>query len=407
MYIINITILVITIFLSAFFSGSEIALISLSRLDIRRLVEKNKKNAKLIQKLREDPHRLLINIAIANNVVNIFATSFATSLAIDLFGNKGVGIATGIMTFLILTFGEIIPKSFANKNDEKIAIKVAKPIYICGIVLYPLIRFFDGITHFIKKGDDEKRITEEEIKTMITMGQEEGAIEEVNKDMIHNILEFNDTDVWEVMTPKLDIISLEKNSNQRSIIKLIKDSGFSRIPIYQKNIEEIEGILYVKDLIPFINSKKKVELKKLIRPVMFIPRSKKVKDLLLEFQNKKVHMAIVVDEHGGLEGLVTLEDILEEITGEIYDEMDKEEKPIQKKGKGNWLIKGNAEIELINKKLKLKLREPEDTNTISGLILDEIGRIPKRGESFNINNTEIQIEKLDNHRIDEIKITKK
>lgn len=407
MYILNITILVITIFLSAFFSGSEIALISLSRLDIRRLVETNKKNAKLIQKLREDPHRLLINIAIANNVVNIFATSFATSLAIDLFGNKGIGVATGVMTFLILTFGEIIPKSFANKNDEKIAIKVAKPIYICGIVLYPLIRFFDGITHFIKKGNAEKRITEEEIKTMITMGQEEGAIEEVNKDMIHNILEFNDTDAWEVMTPKLDIIALEKESSQRIIIKLIKDSGFSRIPIYQENIEEIEGILYVKDLIPFINSKKKVELKKLIRPVMFIPRSKKVKDLLLEFQNKKVHMAIIVDEHGGLEGLVTLEDILEEITGEIYDEMDKEEKPIQKTGRGNWLIKGNAEIELINKRLKLKLREPEDTNTISGLILDEIGRIPKKGESFNINNTEIRIEKLDNHRIDEVKITKK
>jgi CBS domain containing-hemolysin-like protein len=407
MYVIDATILAITLFLSAFFSGSEIALISLSKLEIRHLVEKKKKNAELIKKLRDKPQRLLINIVIANNIVNIFAASFATSLAIELFGNKGVGIATGVMTFLILTFGEIIPKSFSARNNEKIASKVAKPIYICGIILYPLIKLFEAFTKFIKKGSSEKRITEEEIKTMITIGQEEGAIEEVNKDMIHNILEFNNTDVWEVMTPKPDIIFLNIKSSKRKIISVIKKSGFSRIPVYKKDTENIKGILYVKDLIPFITKKKsKIELSKVIRPAMFVPRSKKVKDLLIEFQNKKIHMAIVVDEHGTIEGIVSLEDVLEEITGEIYDETDKEERPVRKTGKGTWTVKGNAEIDFINNKLKLKLREPEDTNTISGLILDELGRIPKKGESLEFKNSHIKIEKLDNHRIELVKIIK-
>ncbi|MCK5107808.1 MAG: HlyC/CorC family transporter [Nanoarchaeota archaeon] len=407
MYIIEITILVLTLFFSAFFSSSEIALISLSKLQIRHMVEKGKKNAELIKKLRADPHKLLINIAIANNIINIFGASFATALAIELFGSKGVGIATGVMTFLILTFGEIIPKSFAAKNNIKVAQLVSKPIYLCGIILYPFIKLFDALTYFIKKGSNEDKVTEDEIKTLITMSQEEGTIEELNKDMIHNILEFDDTDVWEVMTPRPDIVALEIETSQRAVIKLIKDSGFSRIPVYEKNIEHISGILYVKDLIPFINSKKKVELKNVLRQVIVIPRSKKIKDLLIEFQNKKVHMAIVIDENGGLEGIVTLEDVLEEITGEIYDEDDKEEKPIKKSGKGIWNIKGNAEIELVNKKLKLKLREPEDTNTISGLILDELGRIPKKDELININNTNIKISKIENHRIDEIQISKK
>lgn len=407
MYIIDATIIVLTLFFSAFFSSSEIALISLSKLKIRHLIEKKKKNAEIIKRLRDDPHKLLINIAIANNIVNIFAASFATSLAIEIFGNKGVGIATGVMTFLILTFGEIIPKSFAAKNDVKIAQLVAKPIYFCEIMLYPLIKLFDALTYFIKKGGNEHKVTEDEIKTLITMSQEEGTIEELNKDMIHNILEFNDTDVWEVMTPRPDIVSLNIESSQRAIIKLVKESGFSRIPVYEEDVEHIVGILYIKDLIPFINTKKKVELKNLLRQVIVVPRSKKINNLLIEFQNKKIHMAIVVDEHGGLDGLVTLEDVLEEITGEIYDEDDKEEKPIKKSGKGIWNVKGNTEIALLNKKLKLKLREPEDTNTISGLIFDELGRIPKKGERININNTNMKIEKLENHRIDEIQITKK
>ena len=406
MYAIDITVLIVIIFLSAFFSGSEIALISLSRLQVRQMIDKKRKNAELIQRLKSDPHHLLINIAISNNVVNIFGASFATAIALDLFGNKGIGIATGVMTFLILSFGEIMPKALATRHNEKFALFVARPIYITGIILYPLIKFFSIMTHWIKKGHNEK-ITEDEIKTLVSMGEEEGTIEEINKDMIHNILEFNATDAWEIMTPKPDIICLDIKSSQRIILSTIKKSGLSRIPVYEKDIEHIRGVLYVKDLIPYISKKKKIILEEVIRPTLFIPKSKGIDELLKEFQNKKIHMAIVIDEHGSVEGIVTLEDVLEEIIGEIYDETDKEERPIRKIGKGIWLVKGTAEIELLNKRLKIKIKEPEDSNIVSGLILDKIGRIPKKNEKIIFENMTIQIEKMDHHRIEEVKITKK
>jgi len=262
------------------------------------------------------------------------------------------------------------------------------------------------MTHWIKK-DNNGKITEEEIKTLVSMGEEEGAIEEINKDMIHNILGFNETDAWEIMTPKPDIICLDIKSSQRIILSTIKKSGLSRIPVYKENIEHIKGVLYIKDLIPYISKKKKIILEEVIRPTLFIPKGKGIDELLKEFQNKKIHMAIVVDEHGSVEGIVTLEDVLEEIIGEIYDETDKEERPIKKIGKGVWIIKGTTEIELLNKRLKMKLKEPEDSNIVSGFILDKIGRIPKKNEKIIFDNMTIQIEKMDYHRIEEIRITKK
>jgi len=230
------------LFLSAFFSSSEIALISLNKLDVRHLLEKRRKGAGTIARLKKDPHRLLINIAIANNIVNIFAASFATAVSIKLFGSYGVGIATGVMTFLVLTFGEIIPKTLATRNAESIALSVAKPIYIIGIIITPLIKFFDGITHLITKGGKDEKVTEEEIKTLITMGEEEGAIEKVEKEMIHNIFTFNDIDAWEVMTPRTEILALDIKTEIKEVISTIKNTGFSRIPVYEDMIDNIKGI---------------------------------------------------------------------------------------------------------------------------------------------------------------------
>ena len=408
MYIIDMLILIIMLFLSAFFSSSEIALISLNKLDVRHLLEKKKKGAETIARLKKDPHKLLINIAIANNIVNIFAASFATAVAIKLFGSHGVGIATGVMTFLVLTFGEIIPKTLATKNAEYIALSVAKPIYIIGIILTPIIKFFDGVTYLITKGGINKKVTEEEIKTLITMGEEEGAIEKIEKEMIHNIFTFNDINVWEVMTPRTEIFALNLDAELKKVITTIKNTGFSRIPIYEKRIDNIKGILYIKDLLPYINHKKpKVKLNEIIRPAFFIPRNKRIDNLLKEFQNRKTHIAIIVDEHGGVEGLVTLEDLLEEIIGEVYDEDDIIEKPIKKINSKTFLIKGATELDLVNRKLKLNLKEIEKSTTISGLILDTIGRIPKKGEKINLKKAIAIIEKTEQQRIDEIRLIKK
>ncbi len=408
MYLIDLLILIIMLFLSAFFSSSEIALISLNKLDVRHLLEKRRKGAGTIARLKKDPHRLLINIAIANNIVNIFAASFATAVSIKLFGSYGVGIATGVMTFLVLTFGEIIPKTLATRNAESIALSVAKPIYIIGIIITPLIKFFDGITHLITKGGKDEKVTEEEIKTLITMGEEEGAIEKVEKEMIHNIFTFNDIDAWEVMTPRTEILALDIKTEIKEVISTIKNTGFSRIPVYEDMIDNIKGILYVKDLLPYINHKKpRIKLNEIIRPAFFIPRNKRIDNLLKEFQNRKNHMAIVVDEYGGIEGVVTLEDLLEEIIGEIYDEDDIIERPIRKIDNKTFLVKGSTELDLVNRKLKLHLKELEESTTIGGLILDTLGRIPKKGERINLNKAIAIIEKTEQQRIDEIRLIKK
>ena len=404
--IIEILILSIVLLLSSFFSSSEIALISINKSKIKQLVMQKRKGSETLRKLRERPHKLLINIAIANNIVNIFGASFATAIAIDLFGSKGVGIATGVMTFLILTFGEIIPKTLAVKHTEKVALIAAKPLYILEIIFNPIIKLFELIAKsFTGKGKGDE-ITEGEIKTMVSLGQEEGAINKIEEEMIHKIFKFDDIHAWEVMTPRTEIIALNIDSTQKDILDTVKGSGFSRIPIFKEDIDKIVGILYVKDLIKYIKGKRKISLKNVMRPALFVPKHKKIDTLLKEFQNKKIHIAMVVEEHGGIEGLVTLEDLLEEIVGEIFDETDSEEKLIKKVGKNKYLIKGSTELDIINKKLKLSLEEREDSNTIGGLILDHLERIPKKNDKTEIDNIKIKIKKVDRQRIEEIELKK-
>jgi len=409
MYLIEILILLLVLFLSAFFSGSEIALISLSRVKIQQMLQEKRKGSQTIKKIRKNPHKLLINIVIANNIVNIFGASFATAIAIKLFGNYGIGIATGIMTFLILTFGEIIPKTFARKHNEKISLLVAKPIFVTEIILFPLIKLFELFTIGINKKDkDQEKITKEEIKTMIKMGEEEGAIHYVEKEMIHNIFMFNNTEAWEVMTPRTKLLALEINSPLKKIISTIKKVGFSRIPVYKKTIDNIQGTLYVKHLLPYLTKKNpKIKLEKIMRPIFFIPRNKKIGNLLKEFQNKKIHIAIVVDEFGITEGVITLEDLLEEIFGEIYDEYDVIKNPIKKIDKKTFMVDGSTEIDVINKKLKISLPDSDETNTLGGLILEKLEKIPKKGTKIDFKKAKLIISKREKQRIDKIKIIKK
>jgi len=412
--------LILLLFLSAFFSGTEIAFMELNKFRIKNLVDKNPKTKKLLFWLK-NPHKVLTVIAICNNFVNIAASAIATSIAITIAtkhgiaNNVGVGISVGIMTFLILVFGEITPKNFAKNNYETLALFAITPIKILTKILMPVAKTLLFITKIIIRmfgGQIEKEpsiLTGEEIKSLISVGEEEGAIEEEEKEMINSIFEFGDTIVREVMVPRTDIQSIDANENISEVIKTIVETHHSRIPIYEENIDNIIGILYVKDLVSRWEAYKQGEnivLKDLIRTPYFVPETNKAKDLFAQFKKKKNHMAIVVDEYGGTAGLVTIEDVIEEILGEIEDEYDREDDQFQPLGNGITLIDGRTNIDTVNEELDIQIPQGDDYDSIAGFIVNILGRVPKTGEIVNYKNLKIVIAEADLRHISKIKIAR-
>ena len=309
-------VLVILIILSGIFSGIEAAFLSLSRIKTKRLVKLNKKNADVVKNLKDNSHKLIITLLIGNNLVNIAASSFATAIALDLFGNSGIAIATGVMTFLILIFGEIIPKSKSIQHAEWVCLKFAKPLEFLQIILYPLILFFDFITRRLMGIGPKNKplITEEELKSFIEISEETGSIEKDEKEMIHNIFRLNDLETREIMTPKINMETIDGNRTLESQLKQILNSHHSRIPVFEETPEKIIGILNIRDtLVNIKDNKLNIKIKELSKKPFVVPETKQVDDLLKEMQKKIKHIAIVVDEYGVISGLVTIEDILEEI----------------------------------------------------------------------------------------------
>ncbi|MBC8500078.1 MAG: HlyC/CorC family transporter [Candidatus Atribacteria bacterium] len=405
------------IILSAFFSGSETALFSLNKLQLKKMQKEDGDNwrVKSIVRLLDDPQRTLISILIGNMFVNISATSLATYLAIVFFGNIGIGIASGIMIFTILVFGEIVPKSLAVANAETISKRIARPIEIISLVLFPLIKFFKMIIIalyylFGKKSlKVKKEITQEDLITLIDAGKDEGVIEEEEKKMIKNIFEFGDTMVKEVMIPRVDMAYISSDTKIGSILKLIKKMGHSRIPVYEDTIDNIIGILYAKDLLgiyqQWYTSKEKFDLKEIIREAYFVPENKKIDELLDIFQKDRIQIAIAVDEYGGTAGLVTMEDVVEEVVGEIIDEYDKEIKLFEIIEDNTIRVDGNISIEEINEILNIEIPE-NDFETLGGFIFDLLGRVPKKGEKIKYHNLKILIEQVVKNRIRRVKIIK-
>jgi putative hemolysin len=406
----EIIILSILVLLSAFFSGVETAIFSISKLRIKHLIEIKKRGAITLDKLKSQPHRLLITILIGNNLVNIGASALATSIAIDMFSSNAIGIATGVMTFIILLFGEITPKTFATVHSESISLLIAKPIKILEIILWPFIMIFDGWTKLIttKKASKDPIITEEELKTIVSLGEEAGEIKEIEKRLIHNIFEFDTTNVSEVMTPRTDIFAVSATKKLRDVINPIIKSGHTRVPVYEKDMDHIVGIIRIKDLIKYLkDGKKQILISKVMHKPYFVPANKKIDSLMKQFLIRKEHMAIVLDEHGGVAGVVTLENVIEEIIGEIQDETDKIEPHVKKTKKKTWKVLGKASIEEVNQALKSKFKQSTSYDTISGLVLDKIGKIPKKNEEFTIDKHIFKIEDMEDNRILEIKIIKK
>jgi len=403
--------LLILIAFSAFFSGSEIAMMSLSKIKVMQLMDQKQFNAKILNRLKQNPHKLLVTILIGNNLANISASVYAESVAYNLFSSHAVGITIGVMTFLILVFGEIIPKSFCIRHAERISLTIAPLILFFYYLFFPAIWVLDFLDSVISKADPSTKkplVTEEELRTMVKVSGKEGSINRLEQEMINRVLELNDIEVKEIMTPRVDMFRLECSESIKSVIQEVIRTGFSRIPVFEERVDDIKGIVYIKDLLSYIvENKSDVLLKEVMKQPIFVPENKMISSLLKQFLQSKIHMAMVVDEYGGIQGLITIEDILEELVGEIYDEKDKPEQIIQPlKGSGVRVL-GKAELKEVNRVLNLNLEEMEAFDTISGFILHHLGHIPKPGESLDLEEVSINIDKMEGNRITEVILFKK
>jgi CBS domain containing-hemolysin-like protein len=394
--------------LSAFFSGSETALVSLNKIRIKRLAEEGDRNAKILEELIRYPNRLLATVLVGNNIVNIAAAAIATSIAIGIFHNWGVGVATGVMTLLVLVFGEMTPKSMAASNAERISLMVARPLSLLVKIFYPVVRALVFITKPLVRmlGGDislNQFFTTEEFKMLVKVGAEEGVIEKEEKEMIHGIIEFGETEAKEVMAPRIDIVGIESTASIEEANELVLKSGYSKIPVYEGSIDNIIGVLHARDLLKAVEGKKSI--KEIMRPVYYVPETKKLDELLKELRKRKTQIAIVVDEYGGTAGLVTVEDIVEEIVGEIMDEFDVEEIPIQKIDEKTVMLDARLNIGDLNDALELNLPE-EEFDTIGGLIFNTLGKIPVTGERVEINGVILTVVKMRGRRITKVKLVK-
>lgn len=399
-------VLLFLLILSGFFSSAETALFSISRVRARHLAKSPHATDKLIFKMKEDSHRLLSTILIGNNLVNIAAAALATAIAIEFFENQAVAIATIIMTVLILVFGEILPKSFATRNNIMLARIVIFPVYWLSILFTPVIFVLDFIPKITGKIKKTPSVTEEELKTFVEVVEEEGEIKEEEKEFIHNIIEFDDTSAYEIMTPRGDMFVVDVNRDLD--LRQLLQSGYTRFPVIKGSMDKVVGIINIKDVFMHQTiSDQPISVRKIMTKPYFVPENKKLDSLLKQFKRRKQHIAIVVDEHGGISGLITLEDVLEEIVGEIRDETDHEEPHIVRLKKNEWRVLGKSEIEEVNEILGISIPDSKDYDTFSGYILDLIGRIPDLNDKIATDELEVTVKKVEGNRIQEYHVLKK
>ena len=405
----QIIVLIILLVLSGFFSMSETALMALSKIRIRHMVEEGVKGAKLVEKLTEDPNKLLGAILIGNNIVNILASSLATTLFVDMVGASGVGIATAVMTVLVLIFGEITPKSIAKQKSEEVSLKVSKPINIIVKILKPFIGIFSFISSlFIRLlGGDPKAtepfITEEELRTMVGVSEEEGVLEDVEKEMIFNVFDFADSQAKDVMVQRVDIVAVDTEATYEEVLEVIKTEQFSRIPVYNQTIDDIVGVLYVKDLIIAGQNKEGFKVSDYMREPYYTFEFKKIKELFNEMKKTRNHLSVVLDEYGGTVGIVTIEDLIEEVFGDIEDEYDDYDKEIEVVKEDEYIVDGSAKLDDISELIGVNM-ESKEFDSVGGLIIGELGRFPDNKEEVTLNKIRFVVEEVDKNRIKKVRI---
>lgn len=412
--ILRLAVLIILLSLSGLFSGAETSLSSINLIRIKQLKKKGVKEAEILERLLNKSSKMLATILIGNNIVNIAATAIATELTLSIFtGKQATFFVTVIMTVLILIFGEITPKTYSSYNAEKVAMKLGRPLEVLSIVFSPLLIILNRITKIIIRSlggnidNNRTTVSEEEIKTLVDVGEEAGIIEKQERDMIESIFEIGDIKVTEVMVPRIDIVYLEEDVSLENAIKKVIKYGYSRIPVIGKSVDNVIGIIYAKDLLScyLMNNKEELNIKSMIRPAYYVPQSKKAIDLLTEMQLEKVHISIVLDEYGGTLGLVTIEDILEEIVGDILDEYDDENNLIDYIDNNILIVNSKISIEETSNILDVAL-PMDEFESLGGFVFNLLGRIPKVGDVIEYNDIIFKVLEVHNRRIKKIEIKK-
>lgn len=407
--IVALSVLIILILMSAFFSSAETAFMAVNNIRLRTLAGEGKKNAITALKILDEKDKMLSAILIGNNIVNLSSSALATSLTLKIFGNYAVSFATGILTLLILIFGEISPKTLASRYSEKLVLFYAKLIFGLMTILTPLIFIVNIAAGGVLKifgadsGDIKEHITQEELRTIVDVGHEEGILENEERKMINNVFDFGDIIVRDLMIPRIDMISIDINASFDELMEVYRKEQYTRIPVYEDSTDNIIGIINVKDLL-LNDNKNNFKIKDILREPLFTYEHKNVAELLLEMKKNFHNIVIVLDEYGMAAGLVTLEDILEEIFGEIRDEYDRdEEENIKRVKEGEYLVDASMRIDDINEYFNLELSS-EDYESIGGLILENLGHLPIEGEECDIEKLHFIVEKMDKNRMEKLRL---
>lgn len=404
---ISLLIIIFCIIMSAFFSASETAFSCLNRIRVKTMVEKGDKGAKLVLSLSEKYDTLLSTILIGNNIVNILSASLATVLFVKWVGSEsGPSVSTAVTTVIVLIFGEITPKSIAKENPEKFSMFAAPLLNFLVIILTPfnfLFGLWKKLISKILKSDETPGITEEELLTIVEEAEQEGGLNEEEGSLIRNAIEFSEVEAGDVLTPRIDITGVSTEATKEEIAEIFAETGFSRIPLYNETIDHIVGIIYQKDFHNYVyNTEKTIE--SIVRPAIFTTPSKKIGELLKELQKEKLHIAVILDEYGGTIGIVTLEDILEELVGEIWDEHDEVTQDIIPIDENEYNVLGSANLEEFFEILEKEVDEELDVNTVSGWVMEVLERIPEVGDSFEYQNLTVTVLEMDEKRVEKVRI---
>lgn len=405
--IIQLVTLIVLLGLSAFFSSAETSLTTINPIKIRALIDNGNARAVTLQKVTEQHGKMLSTILIGNNIVNISASSLATTMAIEIWGSYAVGIATGVLTLLVLLFGEILPKNAAMIKSESLALVYAPIIYALMFILTPVIFIIDHVAGFFLKlfhinPGQKNLMTENELRTYVDVSHEDGVIESEEKEMIINVFDFSDSVAKDIMIPRIDMITIEENAGYDELMALFRECMYTRIPVYKEDRDNIIGLVNIKDFI-LVNDIQTFRVADIIRDAYYTYEYKKTADLLMEMKETTNNVAFVLSEYGACVGMITLEDLLEEIVGEIRDEYDEDEDEfIKKVGKDAYLIDGNRKLDDINDELDTKL-ESEDYDSIAGLVLQILDRMPVVGEEVTTQDgIRIKVEKVHQNRITKV-----
>ncbi len=404
-------IIILCIVGSAYFSATETAFNTFNRIRMKNMAEKGDKNAELVLKLAEDYDTLISTILIGNNIVNILASSLATVFFAKIItsGDLSVTVSTVVMTLLVLIFGEIIPKTLAKQFPEKFSLFSAHIVNLLVYILFPISILFRGMQKLLAKvfkQEEDKGMTEEELISIIEEAEEGGGIDEEESTLIKSAIEFNELEVSEIFTPRIDITAVPNNVTKEELAKVFSESGYSRVPVYEGDLDNIVGIIYYKDFFT-LSFKSSTPISEIIKPVMYVTKTQKISDLLKDLQEKQLHMAVISDEYGSTAGIVTLEDILEEIVGEIWDEHDEIIQEIEEISEGEYIVSGKANLDKLFGELDIELGDDEeqtDALTVNGWAMDTLGKIAEVGDSFETLGLTVEVLEMEGRRIEKLHI---